>query len=66
MKQEIEFQIIKAVEFIKKNSPKLHLYVAGKLLANSDRGRTNKNEFLIPIKHSEYEEMIHENNKTTT
>ena len=36
MKEEQE--ILKAVEFIKKNSPKLHLYVAGKLLERTDKG----------------------------
>ena len=38
MKENLDKEIIKAVEFIKKNSPKLHLYVCGKLLERAERG----------------------------
>lgn len=38
MKENLDKEIIKAVEFIKKNSPKLHLYVCGKLLEKAERG----------------------------
>lgn len=33
-----EKEIIEAIQFIKKNSPKLHLYVCGKLLERAERG----------------------------
>jgi len=33
-----EQEIIEAIKFIKKNSPKLHLYVAGKLLERTEKG----------------------------
>ena len=36
--EKIDKEIIEAVRFIKKNSPKLHLYVAGKLLEKAERG----------------------------
>ena len=36
--EEIDKEIIETVEFIKKNSPKLHLYVCGKLLEKAERG----------------------------
>ena len=36
MKEETE--ILEAVEYIKANSPKLHLYVCGKLLEQCERG----------------------------
>ncbi len=38
MEENIDKQIIEAVEFIKENSPKLHLYVAAKLLEKAERG----------------------------
>lgn len=38
MKENLDKEIIEAVEFIKENSPKLHLYVCGKLLENAERG----------------------------
>jgi len=38
MEENLDKEIIEAVEFIKKNSPKLHLYVCGKLLEKAERG----------------------------
>jgi hypothetical protein len=38
MKEELEKKIIEAIEFIKENSPKLHLYITAKLLERSERG----------------------------
>lgn len=38
MGENIEKEIVEAVKFIKKNSPKLHLYVCGKLLEKAERG----------------------------
>lgn len=38
MNQEPEQEIIEAVEFIKENSPKLHLYICGKLLESAEKG----------------------------
>lgn len=38
MEENIDKEIIEAVEFIKNNSPKLHLYVCGKLLEKAERG----------------------------
>lgn len=38
MKEDIDKEIIEAVQFIKKNSPKLHLYVCAKLLEKSEKG----------------------------
>ncbi len=38
MKENLDKKIIEAVEFIKENSPKLHLYVCGKLLEKAERG----------------------------
>ena len=38
MEENLDKEIIEAVEFIKENSPKLHLYVTAKLLEKSERG----------------------------
>lgn len=38
MEDNLDKEIVEAVEFIKKNSPKLQLYVCGKLLEKSERG----------------------------
>lgn len=38
MGEDIEKEILEAIEFIKENSPKLHLYVCGKLLEKTERG----------------------------
>jgi len=37
-KGDIEEKIVEAIEYIKANSPRLHLYICGRLLEKAERG----------------------------